>query len=159
MAQQQIDLKGMDKAIILAALYNASKPQGMGFLQYDPKPMSVEEARQLLEKTTYFDYLKGRVMKIDLSSDELATWGYDRDNGTGAAEKAINAAIQSQDVNNAEIQDKHQEGTLESAIDLEGHLGDKSSLRRERGISVFHLGFDDESVVKLKPKIDAVKGK
>jgi hypothetical protein len=34
-----IDLKGLNKAAVLAALYNASKPQGMGFLQYDPTPM------------------------------------------------------------------------------------------------------------------------
>ena len=84
-----IALTGLDKAAVLAALYNASKPQGMGFLHYDPKPMTREEAAVLLEQTAYFDYLKGRVMKVDLSGDELDTWGYDRDNGQGAAERAI----------------------------------------------------------------------
>lgn len=103
----QINLVGMDKAIVLAALYNASKPQGMGFLHYDPIPMSVDQARELLEQRTDFDYLKGRVMKIDLSDDMLNTRGYDRDNGDGAAEKAINAAVQNHDVNNPGIQSKH----------------------------------------------------
>lgn len=153
---QQIDLQGMDKAVVLAALYNASKPQGMGFMQYDPKPMSVEEARKLLKQGTYFDYLKGRVMKIDLSKDTLNTWAYDRDNGQGAAEKAINEAIKSQNVNNAEIQSTHKAATRESALDLEGHLGDKSSISRVNGIPVLHLGVD-EFAGKLQPKIDAVK--
>ena len=85
----QIDLKGLNKAVVLAALYNASKPQGMGFMHYDPTPMTVEQAEELLNQGTYFDYLMGRVMKIDLGSDTLDTWGYDRDNGEGAAQRAI----------------------------------------------------------------------
>jgi len=84
-----IDLKGKDKAEVLAKLYNASKPLGMGYLAYDSADMMVEEARQFLEKQTYFDYLKGRVMKIDLSGDCLDPRLYDRDNGAGAAAAAI----------------------------------------------------------------------
>ena len=42
-----ISLVGLDKAKILAALYNASRPLGMGFMQYDPAPMATEEARDL----------------------------------------------------------------------------------------------------------------
>ncbi len=84
-----ISIAKKDKAEVLAALYNASKPLGLGFRQFDPKPMSVEEARKLLERTTYFDYIKGRVMKVDLSGDELETWLYDRDNGDGAAARAL----------------------------------------------------------------------
>ena len=53
----EISLIGLDKAAVLAALYNASKPVGMGFARYDPTPMTLEEARALLERDTYFDYL------------------------------------------------------------------------------------------------------
>jgi hypothetical protein len=85
-----IDLKGRDKAEVLAKLYNASRPLGMGFFHYDPAPMRTEEARALLESgQTYFDYLKGRVMKVDLGRDQLDPRLYDRDNGQGAAERAI----------------------------------------------------------------------
>jgi len=85
-----INTKGLDKGMVLAALYNASHPQGMGLLHYDPKPMTVEEANELLKLDTYFDYLKGRVMKVNLSSnDSFNECLYDRDNGTGAAETAI----------------------------------------------------------------------
>lgn len=85
-----MNIRGMDKAVVLAGLYNGARPQGMGFLQYDPKPMTVEEARKILDAgQTYFDYLKGRVMKIDLSRDEVDTQLYNRDNGPGAAERAL----------------------------------------------------------------------
>ena len=54
-----IDISKKDKAEVLAALYNASHPQGLGILHYDPTPMSAHEAREFLAQTTYFDYLKG----------------------------------------------------------------------------------------------------
>ena len=86
-----VDIKGLDKAEVLAALYNHSKPQGLGFLQFDPKPMSIDEAEEILKQTTDFDYLKGRVMKINLSSDDgFEEWLYNRDNGDGAAQRVIN---------------------------------------------------------------------
>lgn len=85
-----IDIKGLNKAEVLAALYNNSKPQGLGLLHFDPKDMTVEEAENILKETTDFDYLKGRVMKVNLSSDDgFEEWLYDRDNGNGAAQRAI----------------------------------------------------------------------
>lgn len=96
-----INIKGIDKARILAALYNASKQQGMGFLHTKGaagKDMSTAEAQAEIDArlahggpaaAIYFDYLHGRVMKVDLTGDELDPWGYDRDNGAGAAERAL----------------------------------------------------------------------
>jgi len=79
-----ISLTGLDKADVLAALYNASKPLRAGFIDYDKKPMTREEAQSILDcGDTYFDYLQGRVMKVDLSGDTLNPGGYDRDNGGG----------------------------------------------------------------------------
>ena len=84
-----MDIKGISKAEILRRLYNSSQPLGLGFLHFEPKDMTLKEAEILLEKNKYFDYLKGRVMKIDLSGDELNTWAYNRDNGEGTAEAII----------------------------------------------------------------------
>lgn len=84
-----IDLKNLDKAKVLMALYNNAKVQGMGFLHYTPTPMTKDEAKELLSRQTYFDYVRGRVMKVDLSSDTLNPALYDRDNGQGAALAAI----------------------------------------------------------------------
>lgn len=89
-----MDIAGHNKAIILAALYNNARPQGKGVLHYDPKPMTIKEAQTILDKgVRYFDYLKGRVMKVDLSSDYLDTRLYDRDNGQGSAEHAVLDAL------------------------------------------------------------------
>lgn len=87
-----ISIKGLNKATVLAALYNAAKVQGNGVLRYDAKPMSTKEAQQILDANPNhsFDYLKGRVMKINLSGDELDTRLYNRDNGENAAERVIN---------------------------------------------------------------------
>ncbi len=87
-----MDITGMDKAQILASLYNRSFVQGMGVLQAKPGAMSIEEAQELLDSgETYFDYVHGRVMKIDLSGDELETRLYNRDVGKGAAEEILNS--------------------------------------------------------------------
>jgi hypothetical protein len=84
-----ISIKGLDKAEVLQALYDRARTQGMGIFQYIPGPLSKEEAQSLLQTSSYFDYLKGRVMKIDMSGDEIDPRLYDRDNGEGAAEAAI----------------------------------------------------------------------
>jgi hypothetical protein len=86
-----MNICGLKKAAVLAALFNASRQQGMGFM--DPRgaqPMTEVDAEKVIaEQGLYFDYLRGRVMKIGLERDEVDTWCYDRDNGRGAAERAI----------------------------------------------------------------------
>lgn len=84
-----INISDLDKAEVLAALFNASHQQGMGFMHTEGRGlMTVAEARELLTKEIDFDYLRGRVMKIRIE-DNLDPWLYDRDNGQGAAERAI----------------------------------------------------------------------
>jgi hypothetical protein len=92
-----MDITGYSKALILQALYNRAKPLGYGIFDYDPKPMTLEEAQELLENSDklfpYFDYVKGRVMKICLGGEEINTRLYNRDNGPNAAEDAILEAL------------------------------------------------------------------
>jgi hypothetical protein len=85
----KINLKNLNKAIVLMVLYNNSKSQGNSFLGGSGSPMNVEEATERLKSQTSFDYLNGKVMKIELGGDTLETWLYDRDNGDGSALKAI----------------------------------------------------------------------
>ena len=90
----QIDITGLDKAEVLLALYNHSKPLGLGWLQElgKTKEYTIDDARRDLEESSpdfYFDYLYGRVMKVDLSKDTFDGWLYDRDNGEGKAQKVI----------------------------------------------------------------------
>jgi hypothetical protein len=89
---QLIDISKLDKAEVLAVLYNNSKQQGMGFMHVRGRfPLSKDEAAELLKESTWFDYLHGRVMKVELKGDTLDPWLYDRDNGDGAAARAIEA--------------------------------------------------------------------
>lgn len=86
-----IDISNLSKAVVLCKLYNASKPQGLGFLHFTASDLTLDEAEELLSQPgkPHFDYLNGRVLKIDLSTNELDTRLYDRDNGEGAARKAL----------------------------------------------------------------------
>jgi hypothetical protein len=110
-----MNIAGLDKAEVLAALYNNARQQGMGFLQTrGAEGMTVEQAREEIanNKRMYFDYLHGRVMKISLRGDELETALYNRDNGQGTAESIIAALRPNAKVNGgaaAELQngDKH----------------------------------------------------
>ena len=92
-----VSIKGLNKATVLAVLYNHARPQGLGFLQYDPRDMTTMETDEILKASgmnPYFDYLKGRVMKVSLASDEeFDERLYDRDNGDGAAQRAINTLM------------------------------------------------------------------
>ena len=103
-----IDIKGFSKARVLASLYNHSHPQGMGFLHFDSKPMTEADAQKMIDEMNesakklseeyshikplrplYFDYVKGRVIKVDLNDDAFDERMYDRDNFPGAAFEAV----------------------------------------------------------------------
>lgn len=98
----KIDIKGIDKADLLAALYNNASPMGMGFLQARPGQMTREGALELMEagddssrmfpnmkRRMYFDYVYGRPLKVNLEGDELETSLYNRDWGKDAAEQIV----------------------------------------------------------------------
>lgn len=87
-----INISGLPKGKVLAAPYNNQKVQGMGVFQAVEGQMTEQEADELLKQTTYFDYLHGKVMKINLSKDdEFDGRLYDRDLGEGAAERVVNS--------------------------------------------------------------------
>jgi hypothetical protein len=87
----KIDISKMNKCEVVAKLFNNSKPIGMGFFQdYEP-PMTNSEAEKVLDQVGdgYIDYCRGRVMKVDVSGNTLDPRLYDRDNGQGAALRAL----------------------------------------------------------------------
>jgi hypothetical protein len=89
-----VNIAGLNKAEVLAALYNRAQPQGMGFLSFDPRPWTKEDAEAYIAAnggSLDFDYVKGRVVKCHLDEDELYTRLFNRDNGSGAAEEVIEA--------------------------------------------------------------------
>ena len=86
----RIDISGLDKAVVLYELYNNSHIQGLGFLQAVDN-YTLDDARKDFEESPdkYFDYLHGRVIKVDLSGDSFDPYLYDRDNFEGAAKRVI----------------------------------------------------------------------
>lgn len=87
-----VDIKGLDKARVLKALYDHSHVQGLGFMHAaEEGAVTVESCAKLLEKYTQYDYLHGRVLKVDLSGDEFDERLYDRDCGEGAAQRAVDS--------------------------------------------------------------------
>jgi hypothetical protein len=86
-----IDISNIDKATLLAALFNNSKPLGLGFFAPNHNiEMTKEQAKTYIDAgQTYFDYLNGRVMKVNIAGDTLDSWGYDRNNGNNAAKNVV----------------------------------------------------------------------
>jgi hypothetical protein len=103
MQMTDIDITGIDKAVLLAALFNHSKQLGAGKLDESGQyPLTVDEARNIIQARTHahgwrssFDYLRGRVINCDIGGDLLDAcdaWVYDRDNGAGRCVQAIEFA-------------------------------------------------------------------
>ena len=115
-----ISIHSLDKAAVLAALYNAAKPVGKGFESYDSTPMTVEQASSIIRDTPslYFEYIGGRVMKVDLSTDELDAWLFDRDNGEGTAARVIQSLKDQGSAMTAEISEIHRDGVTNSAMSV-----------------------------------------
>ena len=86
----KIDISGLDKARLLQVLYNASRPLGLGFFT-GCSPMTLEQAKEEIKSSAnlYFDYVNGRVIKMNLSGDTTDSYCYDRDNGPGVAAKVV----------------------------------------------------------------------
>ena len=127
--KERLDVNEIDPIILFMVLYNNSKQQGMGFLdtsgvhnidQDEAKALLLEQPaaqgsimRQRNPKKAdlinewidfqpkMLDYVRGRVMKCNINGIELDTWGYDRDNGEGAAQACIDEAMEIQNDNSS----------------------------------------------------------
>lgn len=146
-----VNVGGLNAGDVLAALYNGSKAQGMGFMAFNPKPMTREQAVELLcqggtslfggrgDKGVYFDYLQGRVMKLTIPAPQGSTkesllsdllpesasieeWGYDRDVGPGALQRVIDALRRTSEVNADVIKMQHQIETDRALDDVERRM-------------------------------------
>lgn len=94
-----IDISKMSKAEALMRLYNGgfndvNHGPFAGALQRLLPPMTLEEAQAIIAEhgaNLYFDYVNAKALKVDLSGDTLDPRWYDRDNGRGAAARALGA--------------------------------------------------------------------
>lgn len=86
-----VDIKGLPKGAVLAALFNAAAPQGGAKLWALPDEMSADEGRRIIDEYgTDFDYINGGPLKVDLGGDSFDAGLYDRDVGLeGTAEIVV----------------------------------------------------------------------
>lgn len=86
------NISGIDKAELLAALYNGTKALGMGKHHDLGRDMTVEEAQTVIDSckgVLFFDYLYGRPIKTDIRFDKTNFRLYDRDTHPGAGDEIV----------------------------------------------------------------------
>lgn len=92
-----IDISMKDKNQVLAALYNASAPLGMGFAQYKPEPWDEEYAEmafkcvgeELADGSTYFSWVFGRPLKCKFKDNLVYVRAYNGNNAPHLAQRVI----------------------------------------------------------------------
>lgn len=92
--EETINITGIDRADLIAALYNGTKALGLGVLYDQPGGMTSDDVKGLigdmLDGDLDFDYFKGRPLKVRIVGDEiLGVWLYDRDAGEGQCAKIV----------------------------------------------------------------------
>lgn len=151
-----INFKGLTRAQVLAGLYNGSRPQGMGFLQYKPGDMTENDAEELLKKRNFFDYLYGRVMKVEIGEEDFEEGLYDRDNGSGAAQRVIDALRQK---NMEAIKEQHDKGTLIASALVMNRVNEQTRITKEGEFEVVTLGLADVKDELTEATRKAIEGK
>lgn len=93
MSDDDIDVSDIAPGVLLQTLYMGARVQGLGVLHSTSGPLETEEIEEYLkDMPQYFDYLKGRVMKVEINGKTLRPRLYDRDNGVGAAQASVDEA-------------------------------------------------------------------
>ncbi len=158
MSDGMVDISGLSKAAVLAALFNASAPAGMGFLraQNGPDVMTEEDAQQYVNNGTspdpgsrwpnehlYFDYLIGRPLKVNISDDSFDPRGFERDNGgPGTAQRVIDRLRATGEVTSEEQEALTRDRTLTNAHRAMDYTNTLSNL--ERGdVDIITMGADE----------------
>lgn len=92
-----IDISNKDRNEVLAALYNASTPIGMRFMEYNPMPWTKEIASMYFEQfgqpnadgVILFKWVLGRPLNCKFIDNLVYVAGYNNDNEWGLAQRAI----------------------------------------------------------------------
>ena len=104
--------------------------------------MTVEQARGVIKQQGLgFDYLNGRVMKVNLAGDTLNPWGFDRDVGKGAAQSVVEA------IRTGQASPKNTEslaGGLEKVI----ASAQPTTVTEAGRVATFNLGINEPAVLR-----------
>lgn len=85
-----LDIKGLDRAAVLAALHAAAIAGALHGGYKNHPPIDPVEAEDLLAETETFQYVDGRAMFLTFDGDQVDVHGYDQKNGgPGTAARAL----------------------------------------------------------------------
>lgn len=87
-----IDITGLDKAEVFAALHAAAVPGAHPNVNPNMAPIDADEAAAMLEEQQSFAYVNGRCMKITFDGNTLHELDYDHANrafGTCLASRVV----------------------------------------------------------------------
>lgn len=73
--ENMIEITGVDLKQFVKDVYDLSKPQGLGFKHFTPKPLSDEEAESIVIRSSErfpvdVDYVRGRACKMTVFRDK-----------------------------------------------------------------------------------------
>lgn len=81
----KIDITGADLVQVAKIAYDLSKPQGLGFMHFQPGPLDNETARECVDHCARIphialdmDYVNGRACKLSVFRDGDKLWIDDR---------------------------------------------------------------------------------
>lgn len=96
----EIDLDGVDEALLLVELYAGTRPLGMGHLHNRQGGLTIDDAvayvREFGDRRSYrYDYVFGRPIKVSVDRNRQVLGRadlYDRDAGEGQCAAAVDRA-------------------------------------------------------------------
>lgn len=121
-----IQIGNLSKASILASLYNASSPIGVGFVGSINGPVTMDDvsARDYINQrggNLKFDYVYGRPIKVDLTGDSFDPRLYDRRNGgVGIARRIVEKLRKSNEVSSSYTHAIHNANLMSALCDTQG---------------------------------------
>lgn len=129
-----IQIGNLSKASILASLYNASSPIGVGFVGAINGPVTMDDvsARDYINQrggNLKFDYVYGRPIKVDLTGDSFDPRLYDRRNGgVGVARRIVEKLRKSNEVSSSYTHAIHNANLMSALCDTQGGISGVAAL-------------------------------
>lgn len=129
-----IQIGNLSKASILASLYNASSPIGVGFVGAINGPVTMDDvsARDYINQrggNLKFDYVYGRPIKVDLTGDSFDPRLYDRRNGgVGIARRIVEKLRKSNEVSSSYTHAIHNANLMSALCDTQGGISGVAAL-------------------------------
>jgi hypothetical protein len=90
MSSNSINIAGLNKVDLLYRMWKEQKNTGNVFFGLQSLWFDEDLAKTVVGRNRYIDYFCGKIIKTDLSRDEVDPWAYDRETYTGRLREIVN---------------------------------------------------------------------